>query len=213
MRTSSSPAYLPLSLCTMMIFFCSKREDCFVWPDCMGCVSLHVCVCVGAVVVVVYFSYFETLQRIHFRWKFPQIEKPQHLNERWDVDFSPFYPVMMLQFVCVCVMCIDSNDDVLFFTLFDTLFTSYFNAWTEKFGFSVAALSRCCSPFLGVLFVSYELDHRNKPSYHRPVLRVTFALSLLFSFVRWYCCCLQFIYFFGVFVLFFGLPSIISGIN
>lgn len=115
--------------------------------------------------------------------------------------------------VCVCVMCIDSNDDVLFFTLFDTLFTSYFNAWTEKFGFSVAALSRCCSPFLGVLFVSYELDHRNKPSYHRPVLRVTFALSLLFSFVRWYCCCLQFIYFFGVFVLFFGLPSIISGIN
>lgn len=84
-------------------FFCSKREDCFVWPDCMGCVSLHVCVCVGAVVVVVYFSYFETLQRIHFRWKFLQIEKPQHLNERWDVDFGPFYPVMMLQFVCVCV--------------------------------------------------------------------------------------------------------------
>lgn len=190
-----------LSLFTMMIFFLSKKEDCFVWQDCMGCVSLHVCVC------VVYFSYFETLQRIHFRWKFSQIEKPQHLNERWDVDFGPFSPVMMLQFVCeyrfqrwciilhltrynfhIILQCINRENRFFCCRTLSLSFSGYFVCflWIGPTKQTIAS----STSFTGYIF--------------SPSIFIC-ALILLLSSI--------YLFFWCVCAIFRALPSIISGIN
>lgn len=194
------------SLCLTLV----EKKKLLCTDDYMGCVGLHVCVCV----IVVYFSYFETLHRIHSRWKFSQIEKP-HTAPKWEMRrwfwhiFSCHdgYSSCMYRF----------NDDVLFFTFFSCSIHSS-SSW-----FRVRCTSRenlfffLLSIFL-FLFCLFPMNWTNK-MYRRIIDHQFYGLySLFFLLVRWYCCCLQFIFLFFfdsvcVWVLIFRLPSIISGIN
>lgn len=140
-----------ISLFTMMILFSSlahfgPKKKWWLLLMIVWVVCVYVCAC--AVVVVLYFPYCEALQRIHWRWKFSQIENQQHQNERWEMwrwFWSCFSPVMMpVQLVYMYRF----NDDVLFFT------------FSGSIHFSRHALM--CGPkysfFLSILFVSYELN-------------------------------------------------------
>lgn len=179
--------------------------------DCMGFVCLHVCICV---LFILWNASTDSFSLEVFSNRKTTAPKWEMRRWFWSIFSCHDTTVRMCVYVyrfqrwCIILHLIRYTFHIIL---------QY--VWTGKFGFSVATLSLPLA-LHSWLFCLFPMDwgQRNKPSHHRPVLRVTISLSLPFppsSFIRSLILLLSSIYlfFFGVFVLFFGLPSTISGIN